>query len=119
MPWFRMDIHWYREEKLEEAAESVGPLGPLVLALFPIFLAMAKAQNKKGRAEFTYRLLTAEVFAEREQVKAAIEALVSASVLTCPQLSARGGTVAFDPKTWRKWNEAARKAESREELKAA
>lgn len=122
MPWFRLDIHWYEEEKLEAAAESAGRLGPLVLALFPVFLAKAKAQTergKAGKADFTYRLLAAEVFAPKKDIEAAIEAMVSARVLTCPHMSDRGATVAFNPSTWRKWNEAGRKAEERELRKAA
>lgn len=116
MPWFRMDIHWYQDAGLEAAGESAGPLA---LALFPVLLAKAKAQMDGGRAKFTFRELKNATFAKPAQIVKALEALVSAGVLTCPQLSESGGTVAFDPDTWRKWNEAQRKAASREEAQSA
>lgn len=116
MPWFRMDIHWYQDPAIEVAAEEAGPL---VLALFPVFLAKAKAQANGGEVEFTFRDLSHQMFAGREEISKAIEALVSARVLSCPQLSALSGVVAFDPDTWRKWNEAARKAGKREEQQTA
>lgn len=116
MPWFRLDIHWYLDEKIEAAAEIAGGV---VFALFPVLLAKAKAQADGGKVEFTFRSITRETFFEREQIEQAIEAFVSAGVLTCPQVSARGATVAFDSGSWRRWQEAARKAASREELKAA
>lgn len=116
MPWFRLDIHWYLDEKIEEAAEQAGPF---VFALFPVLVAKGKAQANKGRVDFTYRALATELFTTRAEIDKAIDALMSADVLTCPQASARGRTVAFDPKTWRRWQEAARKSASREGVKDA
>jgi hypothetical protein len=119
MPWFRMDIHWYEDEAIEAAAEKAGSL---VLSVFPVLLAKAKAQDNGGRVEFTYRRISRDLFAEWEEINAAIEALVSAGVLTCPQASERSAVVAFDPSSWRRWQEAQRKAASRakeRELKAA
>lgn len=116
MPWFRMDIHWYEDPKIEFAAAEAGPM---VFSIFPVLLAKAKAQADGGKVEFTWRKLTQELFAEEADVKAAINALVSADVLTCPQASALSAVVAFDPLTWRRWQESARKAASREEAQAA
>jgi hypothetical protein len=119
VPWFRLDIHWYEDEKIEAAAEQGGPL---VLSLFPVLLAKAKAQDDGGRVEFTYRRLSRDLFADWEEINPAIEALVSAGVLACPAASERSAVVAFDPVTWRRWQEAQRKAASRakeRELKAA
>lgn len=119
MPWFRMDIHWYEDEVIEAAAEKGGSL---VLAVFPVLLAKAKAQDNGGQVEFTYRRISRDLFAEWEEINSAIEALVSAGVLTCPQASERSAVVAFDPVSWRRWQEAQRKAASRakdRELKAA
>ena len=119
VPWFRLDIHWYEDDAIEAAAE-VG--GPLVLSVFPVLMAKAKAQDNGGKVEFTYRRLARDLFADWEEINAAIEALVSAGVLTCPQASERSAVVAFDPNAWRRWQEAQRKAASRakdRELKAA
>lgn len=116
MPWFRLDIHWYLDAKLEAAGEKAGPLA---LALFPVLLAKAKSELDGGRARFTFRELSHATFAKPPQIVQAMEALVSAGVLSCPQLSDVDGQVAFDPDTWRRWNEAERKAASREEQKAA
>jgi hypothetical protein len=116
MPWFRMDNHWFEDARIEAAAEEAGPM---VLAVFPVLLAKAKTQADGGRVEFTYRKLSEAMFAEWDQINPAIEALVSAGVLSCPHASERDATVAFDPMSWRRWQEASRKAASREEAKAA
>jgi hypothetical protein len=116
VPWFRLDIHWYEDEKLEVAGERAGPL---VFALYPVLIGKAKAQHDGGRAEVNFRLLAGELFTTKPKVKAGIEALASAKLLTCPQLSARSAVVAFDPVTWRRWQEADRKAAGRGEAKAA
>jgi hypothetical protein len=116
MPWFRMDIHWYEDPRVEEAAEVAGPM---VLSVFPVLMAKAKAQNDGGRCEFTYRKMSQALFADWEEIRPALEALVSAGVLSCPDASERSAVVAFDPDAWRRWQEAARKAASREEVKAA
>lgn len=115
MPWFRMDIHWYQDPKIEAAAEAGGSL---VLAVFPVLIAKAKAQADGGRVEFTYRGLSHELFATPRKVGDAIRALVSADVLTCPESSDRGAVVAFDPDAWRRWQDAQRKAASREKQTA-
>lgn len=116
MPWFRLDIHWYEDEKLEVAGELVGPLA---FALYPVLLGKAKAQHDGGKAEVNFRLLAQELFTTKLKVKAAIEALVSASLLTCPQASARSAVIAFDPKVWRRWQEADRKVAGRGGKKTA
>lgn len=116
MPWFRMDIHWYEDPKIEAAAASAGPL---VLSVFPVLLAKAKAENDGGKVEFTWRKLCLEMFAEQAEIEQAVAALASAGVLTCPHLSALSAVVAFDPMSWRRWQEAARKAARREEPQAA
>lgn len=111
MPWFRMDIHWYQEEKVQEAAEAAGGV---VFSVFPVLIAKAKAQANGGKVEFTYRLFATELFSTEAEIEQAIDALVSARVLTRPQASAKAATVAFDKRTWRRWQESARKAEGRE-----
>lgn len=110
MPWFRMDVHWFEDPDIEAAAEAAGPL---VLSIFPVLLAKAKAQDDGGRVEFTYRKLSQALFAEWEEINPAIEALVSAGVLSCPDASERSAVLAFDPDSWRRWQEAQRKAASR------
>lgn len=116
MPWVRLDIHWYEDPKIEAAAEAGGPL---VLSVFPVLLAKAKAQANGGKVEFTWRKFCVELFASQEEIQKAIDALVSASVLSCPQASALSAVVAFDPMSWRRWQEASRKAAAREEAQAA
>jgi len=116
VPWYRLDIHWYLEEKVQEAAEAAGGV---VFSVFPVLIAKAKAQANGGRVEFTYRLFATEIFFTEAEIEAAVEALVSARVLTRPQASAKGATVAFDKRTWRRWQESARKAAGREEAQAA
>ena len=116
MPWFRMDIHWYEDPKIEAAATASGPL---VLSLFPVLLAKAKAQANGGKVEFTWRKLAHELFVEEGQTREAVEALASAGVLSCPHVSALSAVVAFDPMSWRRWQEAARKAARRQEVEAA
>lgn len=116
MPWFRMDNHWFEDEDVEAAGEAAGPL---VFAVFPVLLAMAKTQNDGGRVKFTYRKFSEALFTDWEEINPAVEALVSAGVLSCTQSSERGATVALDPDSWRRWNEAARVAARRESKKAA
>lgn len=116
MPWFRMDIHWYLEEKVQEAAEDAGGV---VFSVFPVLIAKAKAQANAGQVEFTYRTIANELFFRQAEIQRAVEALMSAGVLTRPQVSAKGATVAFDKRTWRRWQESARKAAGREEAQAA
>lgn len=116
MPWFRMDIHWYEDPAVELAASTAGGV---VFAIFPTLLAKAKAEADGGRVEFTWGKLARELYFEEEEIKAGVGALTSAGVLTCPQQSAWSATVAFDPKSWRRWQEAARKAAAREEAQAA
>jgi hypothetical protein len=116
VPWFRLDIHWYLDAKLEASGEAAGPLA---LLLFPVLLAKAKAELDGGRARFTFRELSNATFAKPAEIVRALEGLVSAGVLTCPQLSEVDGQVAFDPDAWRRWNEAQRKAASREERDSA
>jgi hypothetical protein len=111
VPWVKLDTHWFEDEDVEAAGEVAGPM---VFAVWPVLLAMAKAQNDGGRVKLTYRKFAQILFTDWEQINPAIEALVSAGVLSCPQSSARGATVALDPDSWRRWNEAARKAEARE-----
>jgi len=111
MPWFRMDIHWYEDPKIEEASE-VG--SGVVFAVFPVLLAKAKAENDGGKVEFTWKKLSIELAFTQKQLRAAVDALASVGVLTCPQASARSAVVQFDKKSWRRWQEAARKAASRE-----
>lgn len=116
MPWFRLDIHWYEDPAIEAAAEEAGPL---VLSVFPVLLAKAKAQSAGGKVEFTYRKMSQALFTDWEQIRLAIEALASAGVLSCPDASEKSAVVAFDPASWRRWQEAARKAASREAAQAA
>jgi len=116
VPWFRMDIHWYEDPAIEAAAEEAGAI---VLSVFPVLLAKAKAQNNGGKVEFTYRKMSQALFADWEEIRPAVEALASAGVLSCPQASEKSAVVAFDPASWRRWQEAARKAASREGARAA
>ncbi len=116
MPWFRMDIHWYEDPDIERAAAAAGGV---VFALFPVLLAKAKARADGGKVEFTWEKLSRELRFEQDEVEGAIDALVSASVLSCPHTSAWSAEVAFDPASWRRWQEAARKAASREGAQAA
>lgn len=117
MPWFKLDVHWYEDPEVELAAASGG--GGVVFAVFPVLMAKAKAENDGGKVEFAWSKISYELRFEREEIEAAVDALVSAGVLTCPQRSALSATVAFNRDSWRRWQEAARKAERREELKAA
>jgi len=116
MPWFRLDIHWYEDPDVELAAVSAGGV---VFAVFPVLLAKAKAQTNGGKVEFTWRKICQELLFEEAEIRAAIEALMTTGILTCPHLSAASAVVAFNPKSWRKWQEAARKAATREEAQAA
>jgi hypothetical protein len=116
VPWFRMDNHWFEDEAVEAAGEVAGAM---VFAVWPVLLAMAKTQNDGGKVKLTYRKFAEALFTDWEQINPAIEALASAGVLSCPQSSDRGATVAIDPDSWRRWNEATRKAEKRAEERAA
>ncbi len=109
MPWVPLDIHYLDDHDIEAAAE----MSREALLVFPAVLAMAKAQSSGGEAEFTYRGLSHKLFSTPAQVTDGIRALVSAGVLSCPQESERGATVAFDPDSWRRWNDMQRKAASR------
>lgn len=115
MPWVKLDTGWFEDEDIEAAGEIAGPM---VFAVWPVILAMAKVQNDGGKVKLTYRKFAEALFTEWEEIKPALEALASAGVLSCPQATERGATVAIDPDSWRRWNEAARKAAERE-LKAA
>jgi hypothetical protein len=118
MPWFRMDIHWYEDPKVETAAVQAtrvsGAAGTAVIAAFPVLMGKAKAEADGGTVEISWRKLSQEIFAGEDDTRAAIAALVSAGVLSCPVVSDTAATVAFDPMSWKRWQEAARKAASRE-----
>jgi len=111
--WFKFDNHWYQDGEIQVAADSAGPL---VYAVFPVLLAMAKAQNDGGRARFTYRDFSHALSGDWERdLDPAIQALVSAGVLSCPQATDLDATVAFKPDSWRRYSEAERKAAKRDE----
>lgn len=111
--WFKFDNHWYQDEEIQVAADSAGPV---VYAVFPVLLAMAKAQNDGGNARFTYRDFSHALSGDWERdLNPAIEALVSAGVLTCPQSTDLAATVTFKPGSWRRYSEAERKAAKRDE----
>lgn len=116
MPWFRMDIHWHEDPDIELAADQSSGA---VFAVFPVLLAKAKAHANGGKVEVAWSKLGRDLRFSESDVRAAVEALSSAGVLSCPQVSARSAEVAFDPGSWRRWQEAQRKAASREEAKAA
>lgn len=112
MAWVKLDTHWFADEGVEAAGEEAGMP---VFAVFPTLLGMAKSQNKKGQVKITYRKFGEALFTDWEVLNPAVEALVSAGVLTCLDSSDRGATLAFDPETWRRWNETARKSEERDQ----
>jgi len=115
--WSKLDNDWYRDEDVQAAAESAGPV---VFAVFPVLLSMAKVQNDGGQARFTYRDFSHALCGDWERdLNPAIEALVSAGVLSCPQATDRGATVAFKPDSWRRYSEAERKAAKRDEKAGA
>lgn len=109
--WVKLDLHWYEDPGIEAAGDEAGAI---VFSLFPVLLAMARSQNDRGRIEFTFRNLSHSIFADTDSVVAGIRALVSANVLELPESSERGAVLAFDPESWNRWNETARKAQSRE-----
>jgi hypothetical protein len=117
--WIRLGVLWYEDEKLEEAAEAAGPAGAVVIAAYPLLLAKSKVQKEHGLVEFTWRNLSQELFAGQAKVKAAIDAMLSAGVLSCPHRSKRGATVAFNREAWDRWQDSSRKASEREVPKAA
>lgn len=110
MSWAKLDTYWYADEAIEIAGESAGPL---VFAAFPVLLAMAKQQNEGGKVKISYRKFAESIFADWEELRPALDALVSGGVLTCPEASDRSATFAFDPDNWERWNETIRKAEER------
>ena len=111
-----MDIHWYQDSGIEEAAEAAGIAA---VAVWPVLLAKAKAQANGGRIDVTWRELANCLFTTPAIAKGAVEALVSAGVLSCPVVSGRSAELAIDPEAWKRWNEAARKAASRAEEEIA
>lgn len=111
MAWVKLDTHWYADEDVEAAGEAAGPM---VFVVFPVLLGMAKSQNKAGQVKITYRKFAEAVFGDWEELNPAVEALVSAGVLTCLDSSDRGATLTFDPDTWKRWNDTARKSEERD-----
>ncbi len=119
MLWIRLGVLWYEEEKLEEAAEVAGSAGSVVIAAYPVLLAKSKVQKEHGVVEFTWRNLSQELFAGRADVEAAIDAMLSTGVLTCPKRSSRGAIVAFNREAWDRWQDSARKAAEREMPRAA
>jgi hypothetical protein len=108
--WVKLDTFWFADEDVEAAGEIAGPM---VFAVFPVLLAMSKSQNEGGKVKITYRKFAETVFGDWDQLAPALDALVSAGVLSCPESSARGATVAFDPESWLRWNDTVRKAEER------
>jgi hypothetical protein len=123
VPWFRLDIHWYEDPDVEaaavQAARASTGAATAVIAAFPVLMGKAKAEADGGKVEFSWRKLSQEIFADEADTRTAIAALVSAGVLSCPVTTDIAATVAFNPLSWRRWQEAARKAESREEPQAA
>jgi len=116
MPWVPLDIHFYQDPDIEAAAEEAGGG---VLGTFAVLLAMAKAQAKRGKIEFTWRSLSHATYLSPEDAGVHVRALVSAGVLRCPSSSDRGAEVEFDPKAWKRWNDSAMKAVKREVDKTA
>ena len=116
MPWVPLDVHFYQDPAIEAAAEDAGGG---VLGTFAVLLAMAKAQAKGGKIEFTWRSLSHATYSSPKDAGVAVRALVSAGVLSCPESSDRGATVEFDPTTWRRWNDGAMRAARRKAEKPA
>lgn len=118
--WFKCDNHWYQDEDIQAAGESAGPA---VFAVFPVLLAMAKAQNDGGKVRFTYRDFSHALCGDWERdLNPAIEALLSAGVLSCPEATARAATLAFKPEPWRRYSETESRTARRDaaaEAKAA
>jgi hypothetical protein len=111
--WSKLDNDWYGDEDVQAAGESAGPV---VFAVFPVLLSMAKKQNDGGRVRFTYRDFSHALCGDWEDdLNPAIQALVSADVLTCPQATDRSATVAFKSDSWRRYSEAERKAAKRDQ----
>ena len=110
MPWFALDTHYLEDPKVQDAGE----LTPFALSVFPALLADAKQRAEGGKVEVVYRSLAFRLFISEEEAKKAVMALLSAGVLTCPQvseMSERSCRVVFP--AWRKWNERFRKAQER------
>ena len=107
MPWFALDTHYLRDPKVQAAGE----LTPFAMSVFPALLAQAKQVANGGKVEVAFRDLAHDLFLSQEEAQKAVEALVSAGVLTCPQMSERCCVVVFP--AWRKWNDRFRKAQER------
>ena len=109
MPWFALDTHYLEDPKVQHAGE----LTPFALSVFPALLADAKQRANGGKVEVVFRSLAFRLFISEEEASKAVRALVSAGVLTCPEVSDRSCKVEFP--AWRRWNERFRKAQQREE----
>lgn len=117
--WFKCDNHWYQDADIQVAGDAVRDaaetVGAVVFGVFSVLLAMAKAQNDGGKVRFTYRNLSHELCSDWDRdLRPAVEALVSAGVLTCPESSDRDATVAFKPDSWRRYSEVERKTAKRD-----
>lgn len=116
MPWVPLDVHFYQDPSIEAAAEDAGGG---VLGTFAVLLAMAKAQAKGGKIEFTWRSLSHATYSSPDDAGVHVRALVSAGVLSCPESSDRGAVLEFDSAAWKRWNDSAMKAAKREAKKTA
>lgn len=107
MPWFALDTRYLRDPKVQAAGEMT----PFALSVFPALLASAKQEARGGKVEVTFRDLAHDLYLSKEQAEKAVQALVSAGVLSCPQVSEGSCEVVFP--SWRKWNDRFRKAQER------
>lgn len=114
MPWVPDDVHVNRTAAMRQAGKEVGPIA---FAVRDELWKLAKVQAKGGEVEVTYEELAFVLCCSEEEAIKGIKALLSASVLTCPEQSACVATLAFPKSEWRRLNDTARKAERRAELR--
>lgn len=106
--WCKLDVRFAKDDKVEAIGERFGPAGPLAMV---VLLLNAKAQNKGGKVDGTYRDLAHDVYIDREQSAELLEALVEIGFAE-GELNGRNFKL-FLP-AFKRWNDRQRKQEQRE-----
>lgn len=106
--WCKVDLRFPKDDKTEAIGEKFGPAGPLAML---VLLLNAKAQNRGGKVEGTYRDLAHDVHIGRDDAAKVLEGLVQVGFAE-GELNGRNFKL-FLP-AYKRWNDRQRKQEQRE-----
>jgi len=106
--WCKVDLRFPKDDKTEAIGEKFGPAGPLAML---VLLLNAKAQNRGGKVEGTYRDLAHDVHIDRDEAAKVLEGLIQVGFAE-GELNGRYFKLSLP--AYKRWNERIRKQEQRE-----